>query len=93
VLPLCPPPSPAQRPAAPAHPGRAPPPAGCGALLLHSPGGTGTDQPCCAGEDIRINGVPRFLVKFNYLPSSPNLCLSLIKTNNTQQSVCDRNRV
>lgn len=39
-----------------------------------------------ANEDIRFNGIPRFLVKFNYLPSSPTLCLSLIKLKQTTPS-------
>lgn len=39
-----------------------------------------------ANEDIRFNGIPRFLVTFNYLPSSPSLRLSPIKLKQTTPS-------
>jgi len=48
-----------------------------------------------ANEDMGFNGIPTFLVRFNY-PSFFPLSSPVpdqIKTNNPQQSVCDRNRV
>lgn len=71
--------------------GRAVPPTGSGTAAswgkmlerVQVLGAAGSDY---ANEATRFNGIPRFSVKFNYLPPSPSLCLSLIKLKQTTPS-------